>query len=54
MASGFVPGENSLIVPNLRDSPAGVRFFKVVNVAADFSALAAKGGNSPNLGADPD
>jgi hypothetical protein len=34
-------------------------FFKVVNVAADFGALAAKGGNymavghAPNSGADP-
>jgi hypothetical protein len=36
MASGFVLGENNLIVasPLARNS-----FFEVVNVAADFSAL---------------
>ena len=48
MASGLVPGENNLIVASkfARIRPlARDPFFEVANVAADFSALEAKGGD---------
>jgi hypothetical protein len=52
MASGFMPGENNLIVASKFARLARRRdpFFEVVNVAADFSALEAKGRNYMAVG----
>jgi hypothetical protein len=55
MASGFVPGENNLIVASKFARFALWRnpFFEVVNVAADFSALETKWGDDMLLGHAP-